>query len=120
MQVCNQTPPIGDKPSLMTFRVRCAVLQHPSPLVLQTCQIATCMNLPEELRVLMSQPMAGGRGLSHGTTARAKLPVAGVLQEVETLFHEFGHALQHMLTTVEEGLVSGIRGVEWDAVRAQT
>jgi oligopeptidase A len=38
-------------------------------------------------------------------------------QEVETLFHEFGHALQHMLTTVEEGLVSGIRGVEWDAVR---
>ena len=40
-------------------------------------------------------------------------------QEVETLFHEFGHALQHMLTTVEIGLVSGIRGVEWDAVRAR-
>ncbi|EIE24885.1 peptidase M3 family protein [Coccomyxa subellipsoidea C-169] len=54
--VCNQTPPIGDKPSLMTFR------------------------------------------------------------EVETLFHEFGHALQHMLTQQEEGLVAGIRGVEWDAV----
>ncbi|GFH26361.1 peptidase_M3 domain-containing protein, partial [Haematococcus lacustris] len=28
----------------------------------------------------------------------------------------FGHALQHMLTEVELGLVSGIRGVEWDAV----
>jgi oligopeptidase A len=54
--VCNQTPPIGDSPSLMTFR------------------------------------------------------------EVETLFHEFGHALQHMLTREQEGLVSGIRGVEWDAV----
>merc|ERR1712176_1632770 len=54
--VCNQTPPIGDTPSLMTFR------------------------------------------------------------EVETLFHEFGHALQHMLTQQEEGLVAGIRGVEWDAV----
>ena len=54
--VCNQTPPIGDKPSLMTFR------------------------------------------------------------EVETLFHEFGHALQHMLTQESEGLVAGIRGVEWDAV----
>ncbi len=37
-------------------------------------------------------------------------------QEVETLFHEFGHALQHMLTQQEEGLVAGIRGVEWDAV----
>lgn len=54
--VCNQTPPVGDKPSLMTFR------------------------------------------------------------EVETVFHEFGHALQHMLTKQEEGLVAGIRGIEWDAV----
>jgi len=36
--------------------------------------------------------------------------------EVETLFHECGHALQHMLTQVDEGHVSGIRGVEWDAV----
>jgi len=54
--VCNQSPPLGDQPSLMTFR------------------------------------------------------------EVETLFHEFGHALQHMLTDVDEGLVAGIRGVEWDAV----
>lgn len=54
--VCNGTPPVGGKPSLMTFR------------------------------------------------------------EVETLFHEMGHALQHMLTRVDEGLVAGIRGVEWDAV----
>ncbi|XP_056689620.1 probable cytosolic oligopeptidase A isoform X1 [Spinacia oleracea] len=54
--VCNQTPPFGDKPSLMTFR------------------------------------------------------------EVETVFHEFGHALQHMLTRHDEGLVAGIRGIEWDAV----
>lgn len=54
--VCNGTPPVGGKPSLMTFR------------------------------------------------------------EVETLFHEAGHALQHMLTRVDEGLVAGIRGVEWDAV----
>ncbi|CAD6248807.1 unnamed protein product [Miscanthus lutarioriparius] len=54
--VCNQTPPVGEKPSLMTFR------------------------------------------------------------EVETVFHEFGHALQHMLTKQDEGFVAGIRGVEWDAV----
>ncbi|KAI4387178.1 hypothetical protein MLD38_005028 [Melastoma candidum] len=54
--VCNQTPPVGNKPSLMTFR------------------------------------------------------------EVETVFHEFGHALQHMLTKEDEGLVAGIRGIEWDAV----
>lgn len=54
--ICNGTPPVGDRPSLMTFR------------------------------------------------------------EVETLFHEFGHGLQHMLTTVDLRDVSGISGVEWDAV----
>ncbi|MEZ5509883.1 MAG: oligopeptidase A [Gammaproteobacteria bacterium] len=36
--------------------------------------------------------------------------------EVTTLFHEFGHGLHHMLTKVEEGPVSGINGVAWDAV----
>jgi len=54
--VCNGTPPVGERPSLMTFR------------------------------------------------------------EVETLFHEFGHGLQHMLTTINEADASGINGVEWDAV----
>merc|ERR1712232_691647 len=53
---CNGSPPVGDKPSLMTFR------------------------------------------------------------EVETLFHEFGHGLQHMLTKASVGDVAGINGVEWDAV----
>ena len=54
--VCNQTPPIADKPSLMSF------------------------------------------------------------EEVETLFHEFGHGLQHMLTTVNYPQAAGINNVEWDAV----
>ncbi len=36
--------------------------------------------------------------------------------EVITLFHEFGHGLHHMLTQVNELFVSGISGVEWDAV----
>jgi oligopeptidase A len=36
--------------------------------------------------------------------------------EVITLFHEFGHGLHHMLTQVDEIGVSGIAGVEWDAV----
>ena len=36
--------------------------------------------------------------------------------EVITLFHEFGHGLHHMLTQVDELSVSGISGVEWDAV----
>ncbi len=54
--VCNQSPPVGNTPSLMTF------------------------------------------------------------QEVETLFHEFGHGLHHMLTTVERPQAAGINNVEWDAV----
>jgi oligopeptidase A len=36
--------------------------------------------------------------------------------DVITLFHEFGHGLHHMLTQVDEIAVSGISGVEWDAV----
>ena len=36
--------------------------------------------------------------------------------EVTTLFHEFGHGLHHLLTRVDELGVSGISGVEWDAV----
>ena len=36
--------------------------------------------------------------------------------DVITLFHEFGHGLHHMLTRVDYLGVSGIRGVEWDAV----
>ncbi len=36
--------------------------------------------------------------------------------DVTTLFHEFGHGLHHLLTQVNERDVSGISGVEWDAV----
>jgi oligopeptidase A len=36
--------------------------------------------------------------------------------EVETLFHEFGHGLHHMLTKIDYPAVSGISGVAWDAV----
>ena len=36
--------------------------------------------------------------------------------DVQTLFHEFGHGLHHMLTQIEERDVSGINGVAWDAV----
>jgi oligopeptidase A len=53
---CNQTPPVDNQPSLMTF------------------------------------------------------------EEVETLFHEFGHGLQHMLTQVDYPNAAGINNVEWDAV----
>jgi oligopeptidase A len=54
--VCNQTPPVDGKPSLMTF------------------------------------------------------------MEVETLFHEFGHGLQHLLTKVDYRRAAGINNIEWDAV----
>ena len=37
-------------------------------------------------------------------------------REVETLFHEFGHGLQHMLTQVDYPDAAGINNVEWDAV----
>ena len=43
-------------------------------------------------------------------------PVLLTHDDLTTLFHEFGHGLQHMLTQIDDIGVSGISGVEWDAV----
>ena len=43
-------------------------------------------------------------------------PATFTHSEVSTLFHETGHGLHHLLTQGEELGVSGIHGVEWDAV----
>ena len=72
------------------------------------------------------------RSVRGGPRARSVLPLALVctnlpekdadgrcllpFREVETLFHEFGHALQCMLTRVDEEDAAGISLVEWDAV----
>ena len=54
-------------------------------------------------------------------TCNFSAPVAGkpalfTQYEVGTLFHEFGHGLHQLLTQVDELGVTGIKGVEWDAV----
>ena len=46
----------------------------------------------------------------------AKHPSLLTHDEVITLFHEFGHCLQHLLTKIDYPEISGINGVEWDAV----
>jgi oligopeptidase A len=61
-------------------------------------------SLPVALFVMNGRPPADGR------------PALMSLEEVLTLFHEFGHATQHMFTAVEEGGASGMNLVEWDAV----
>lgn len=43
-------------------------------------------------------------------------PSLMTLSEVDTLFHEFGHALQCMLTRIDFPEASGINNIEWDAV----
>lgn len=50
------------------------------------------------------------------TPPAANKPSYFTHDEVITLFHEFGHGLHHLLTQVDELGVSGISGVEWDAV----
>ena len=55
--------------------------------------------------IVANFPLPGEDGASH-------LP----MREVETLFHEFGHALQCMLTRIGEEGAAGISLVEWDAV----
>ena len=50
------------------------------------------------------------------TPPTADTPSLLTHDDVTTLFHEFGHGLQHLLTQVDYLSVSGINGVEWDAV----
>ena len=52
----------------------------------------------------------------NSTPPAGSVPSLMTFREVETLFHEFGHGLQHMLTTVDLRDAAGINGVEWDAV----
>lgn len=52
----------------------------------------------------------------NATPPSGETPSLMGFREVETLFHEFGHGLQHMLTTVNYPDAAGISGVEWDAV----
>lgn len=59
---------------------------------------------PVAFMVCNSAPPAGGK------------PALFTHNEVITLFHEFGHGLHHMMTQVDYLDISGISGVEWDAV----
>ena len=52
----------------------------------------------------------------NGTPPVNGRPSLMTFHEVETLFHEFGHGLQHMLTRVDHGPAAGISNIEWDAV----
>ena len=52
----------------------------------------------------------------NGSPPTADMPALFGHADVVTLFHEFGHGLHHMLTRVDCAGVSGIEGVEWDAV----
>jgi oligopeptidase A len=52
----------------------------------------------------------------NGTPPVGDTPSLMSFDEVNTLFHEFGHGLQGMLTTVDYAEVAGLNGVEWDAV----
>jgi oligopeptidase A len=61
-------------------------------------------SLPVALFVMNARPPAAGK------------PGLMSLDEVRTLFHEFGHATQHMFTDIKEGGASGMNLVEWDAV----
>lgn len=67
-------------------------------------KLADGVQIPVAYLVCNFTPPAGGE------------PALLTHDEVQTLFHEFGHGLHHMLTQVDYLGVSGISGVEWDAV----
>lgn len=114
-------------PDVRFFRVRD---EHGAPLAAFYLDPYT---RPEEKRggAWMDECVGRSRVLAP-SGAEVRLPVAHLVcnqtrpvgdtpalmsfSEVLTLFHEFGHGLQHMLTSVDYGLASGIRNIEWDAV----
>ncbi len=75
-----------------------------------------CVGRSEALGLLGQPRLPVAYLICNGTPPVGERPSLMTLSEVETLLHEFGHGLQHMLTQVDLGLVSGIRGIEWDAV----
>ena len=82
----------------------------------------------DDVRARWARPDGSGRGaqtpVAHlvcnfaapVTIDGRERPALLTHDDVVTLFHEFGHGLHHMLTQVEDIGVSGISGVEWDAV----
>eukprot|EP00775_Hariotina_reticulata_P010343 gene10343-10500_t len=71
----------------------------------QAAWLATApLNLPMAFLITNQNPPAANK------------PSLMSLNEVEDLFHEFGHALQHLLTQSKYGLTAGMRNLEWDAV----
>lgn len=54
--------------------------------------------------------------ICNGTNPTDGKPSLMSFDEVITLFHEFGHALQGMLTTIDYADAAGLSGIEWDAV----
>lgn len=65
-------------------------------------------------RVGLDKPVA--YLICNSTPPGSDRPSLMTFDEVVTLFHEFGHGLQHMLTEIDESDASGINGIEWDAV----
>jgi oligopeptidase A len=54
--------------------------------------------------------------ICNGTNPADGKPSLMSFDEVITLFHEFGHALQGMLTEIDYADAAGLSGIEWDAV----
>ena len=133
---CNGSPPVDGKPSLMTFsEVRRRAAASPwergwlrwlhrtvarSSSLPGTCPPFPCSSLPLSCAG-PARPTAPVRLRPPPSPVRLRPPTAPSRlrpppSQVTTLFHETGHGLQHMLTTVAHKPAAGIEGVEWDAV----
>ncbi len=114
---CNGSPPVGDTPSLMTFRY--VPPTHPPtffppPPLPATQRVSRSLGAVEEgwerEFESLKWPFEGQKPhtlpqFSHPPTHP---PIPN--REVETLFHEFGHGAQHMLTTVVRLIVGWVLG----------
>jgi oligopeptidase A len=71
-------------------------------------------SLQDKFALINNKPHAG---IMCNFTPPTKDRVALLtFDEVQTLFHEMGHSLHHLLTNINHFSIAGINGVEWDAV----
>tara|TARA_Y100001968_G_scaffold333878_1_gene400480 strand:+ start:39824 stop:41920 length:2097 start_codon:yes stop_codon:yes gene_type:complete len=73
-----------------------------------------CISREKNLKGEITKPIA--YLVCNQTPPSNEQPSLMSFEEVQTLFHEFGHGLQHMLTKIDYPQASGINNIEWDAV----
>ncbi|MGH8112278.1 MAG: M3 family metallopeptidase [Rhodanobacteraceae bacterium] len=83
------------------------------PIAFLTCNFAPPTSSAEGRPPSLARTAGAGGGVRVEEQGR---PALLTHDDVQTVFHEFGHTLHHLLTKIDLPSIGGIDGIEWDAV----